>query len=167
MAPKPRHPHRDVIKGVAVSAGIILIAAGAFALANLWSSRPADTSHIRYSYSASDRFTRAQLDAAGRTVTDRFSDFHGCTLNEVSYDESKTDAALDSEERAKRESPSYDSSIYEAYRRYGRDRILMARADFTCDGTYAPLGRGDQTMEWYLRLDDDGRTWTEIDHGNG
>ncbi|KFI97454.1 hypothetical protein [Bifidobacterium stellenboschense] len=153
--------------GVVIAVIIVLAVVGLFAFARWWSDRPGDIAHARYTYSASDRFTRKQLDAAGKTIANAFTGFGGCTLDKVAYDETRTDRILDLEDKTKRESPSYSSSIYEAYKRYGRDRILMADVDFTCDGFEPSLSRGPQSMTWYLLLDDDGETWTEIDHGNG
>lgn len=153
--------------GVVIAAVIVLAVVGLFAFARWWSDRPGDIAHARYTYSASDRFTRKQLDAAGKTIANAFTDASGCTLDKVSYDETRTDKVLDLEDETKRESPSYSSSVYGAYKRYGRDRILMADVDFTCDGSETSLGHGPQSMTWYLLLGDDGKTWTEIDHGNG
>ncbi|MBT1161297.1 MULTISPECIES: hypothetical protein [Bifidobacterium] len=43
----------------------------------------------------------------------------------------------------------------------------IATVDLTCDGSDKSLTSGEQSMTDYLYLNDDGRTWTEIDHGNG
>ncbi|KFI92502.1 hypothetical protein BISA_0904 [Bifidobacterium saguini DSM 23967] len=130
-----------VIAGIAVLVVVMLCVVA---------NRPADTSHVQYTYSASSKFSKAQLDAAGKTVTRSFSGFTGCTLNKVSYDESTADKFLDWE---------YDEN--------DRERMFVATVDFTCDGSDMSLSKGPQSMSWYLRLNDDGKTWKEIDHGNG
>ncbi|KAB8287460.1 hypothetical protein DSM100688_1547 [Bifidobacterium ramosum] len=145
----------------------ILVLVGGLGLSHWYTHRTADTSHIVYEYSRSTKFTKAQLDAAGRKTADVFSGFGGCTIERISYDETQADRLLDLEDESKAASPSYWSRIYDAYHRYGRNRIFIATVDFTCDGGDASLGSGEQSMTDYLYLNDDGRTWTEIDHGNG
>lgn len=150
---------------VACIAVILLIGAG---VGLAWYvDRPADTSHITYSFSKSSKFTDAQLQTAGQTTAKVFSEFKGCTIEKISYDEQMADRMLDLEDKFKAESAAYSSAIYEAYKQYGRDRIFMATVDFTCDGTNASLSTGEQSMTDYLYLNNDGKTWTEIDHGNG
>lgn len=146
---------------------LLLVVVAVTGVVHWFGSRPADTSHIDYSFSASGKFTDAQLKAAGRKTAEVFSGFTGCTIERISYDEHRADGLLDLEDQAKAASPSYTSAIYDAYKRYGRDRIFIATVDFTCDGSDASLSAGEQSMTDYLYLDDDGKTWTEIDHGNG
>lgn len=156
-----------VILTVLAVAVPILVIVGGLGLSYWYTHRTADTSHIIYEYSRSAKFTKAQLDAAGRKTADVFSDFGGCTIERIAYDETQADRLLDLEDESKAASPSYWSRIYDAYHRYGRNRIFSATVDFTCDGGDASLGSGEQSMTDYLYLNDDGRTWTEIDHGNG
>ncbi|WP_158276262.1 hypothetical protein [Bifidobacterium callitrichidarum] len=169
MTASPSMPHRNRTP-CAVTLAVIVIALAAIA-GGLWlhryADRPADTSHIDYSFSASGKFTDAQLKAAGHKTAEVFSGFTGCTIERISYDEHRADGLLDLEDQAKAASPSYTSAIYDAYKRYGRDRIFIATVDFTCDGSDASLSAGEQSMTDYLYLDDDGKTWVEIDHGNG
>lgn len=153
--------------GIIIAIVTVILVVAICVFARWWMHRPADTSHVQYSYSSSTRFSKAQLDAAGRTITQSFSTLTGCTLHKVTYDEAKTDEMLDLEDKAKSASPDYWSSVYDAYQQYGRDRIFMATVDFDCDGSDPSLPDGPQSMTWYLRLNDDGRTWTEVDHGNG
>ncbi|WP_152209607.1 hypothetical protein [Bifidobacterium cebidarum] len=134
-----------VIAGVAVLVVVVWCV-----FAKWWMNRPADTSHVQYSYSASSKFDKAQLDAAGRTVTQSFSGFSGCTLNKVSYDEATANRMLEW---------GYDTEDH--------NRMFVATVYFTCDGSDPSLSKGAQSMSWYLRLNDDGKTWTEIDYGNG
>ncbi|PLS24748.1 hypothetical protein Tam1G_1336 [Bifidobacterium imperatoris] len=136
--------------GVVIVVIAVLIVVALCVFEKWWMDRPADTSHVQYSYSASSKFDKAQLDAAGKTVTQSFSGFTGCTLNKVSYDEAAANKFLDWE---------YDEN--------DRERMFVATVDFTCDGSDMSLSKGPQSMTWYLRLNNDGKTWTEIDHGNG
>ncbi|MBT1164988.1 hypothetical protein [Bifidobacterium felsineum] len=53
------------------------------------------------------------------------------------------------------------------YDENNRERMFVATVDFTCDGSDMSLSKGPQSMTWYLRLNNDGKTWTDIDHGNG
>ncbi|MBW3091408.1 hypothetical protein KIH79_00265 [Bifidobacterium sp. 82T10] len=145
----------------------ILVIVGGLGLSYWYTHRTADTSHIIYEYSRSAKFTKVQLDAAGHKTAEVFSVFSGCTIERISYDETRADRLLNLEDESKAESPSYWSAIYDAYHRYGRSRIFIATVDLTCDGSDATLSSGEQSMTDYLYLNDDGRTWTEIDHGNG
>ncbi|MBW3091194.1 hypothetical protein [Bifidobacterium miconisargentati] len=156
------------MKRIVIAICVLLLAVGAIGGVVHWfGSRSADTSHVEYAFSASSKFTDAQLKAAGHKTAEVFSGFAGCTIEKISYDEHRADKLLDLEDTAKAESPSYESAIYDAYKRYGRNRIFIATVDFTCDGSDASLSAGEQSMTDYLYLNDDGKTWIEIDHGNG
>lgn len=56
--------------GIIIAIVTVILVVAICVFARWWMHRPADTSHVQYSYSSSTRFSKAQLDDDGRTWTE-------------------------------------------------------------------------------------------------
>ncbi|MCI1673977.1 hypothetical protein [Bifidobacterium tibiigranuli] len=162
-----KRPSRHSIIPSIVIAVVIVMSLVAGGLIYWYKYRPADTSHITYTYSHSAKFTDAQMRGATQKTTEVFSKFTGCVINTISYDEQEANDLLASEIQTEKEYPGSSSSLYEAYKQHGANRVFIDTVAFTCDDSAdISLEHGTQErMTDILYLDADGKTWHEIEYG--
>lgn len=137
-------------------------------------NRPVDVSRLTVSLSESDRFTRRQLDDAVKAVLGSTSDYHGCSIDAISYDEARSDATLDYEKESIEHTPGSYSTVYGAgIARYGVDGMAVFRTDVTCGDSAYGMGLSPGHSGWsvFLAYDPDSSDashgWVLIDSGNG
>lgn len=143
------HRTKKVIKpAVRILGGIltpILIAAGILGMTALTMRlaipdlRPGQTSSAEIHLGPSRHYTREDLDACVRLVREQFrSDFKGCRLDSLTYDEDISDA--------------YDSP-------YGADTLVLLSDWSTTEGYEDPSGiTHAENWQWIFTRSDDG-TW--------
>ena len=162
-----------VARVLAASAVLAVIAAAVYR----WvcqPNRPVDTSHLTVSISESDRFTRRQLDDAVKALLDSTSDYRGCSIDAISYDETRSDAILNDEKESIEHTPGSYSTIYgKGITQYGVDGMAVFRMDVTCGDSAYGMGLSPGHSDWsdYLAYDpaasDADHGWVLIDSGNG
>ncbi|KFI54585.1 hypothetical protein BCAL_0843 [Bifidobacterium callitrichos DSM 23973] len=89
-------------------------------------------------------FTHAQIDDAIDAMLESKQSLHGCSIDSVTFDETRSDDMLRSEVRMVENSGADSgSSVYSAIRKYGIDHVAV----FTTDYAFAP-GSPDAERGW-------------------
>ena len=127
-----------VLTPVLIAAGILGMTALTMRLA-IPDLRPGQTSSAEIHLGPSQHYTREDLDACVRLVREKFrSDFKGCRLDSLTYDEDFSDA--------------YDSP-------YGADSLVLLSDWSTTEGCEDPSGiTHAENWQWIFTRSDDG-TW--------
>ena len=136
-------------------------------------NRPVDISHTQYVIKTGDKFTHRQIDDAIGVMLDRkWTNWHGCVIDKVTYDEAWSDRYLASEHQMTIDNPGYGSSFSAAIDKYGADRVAIFQTDFQCKGggDTMSMGTSRQTgwMDTYVydpASPDAKRGWVYIDSG--
>ncbi|KAA8815224.1 hypothetical protein EMB92_11290 [Bifidobacterium callitrichos] len=138
--------------------------------------KPLDTSHTRYVIATDGTgFMHAQIDDAIDAMLESKQSLHGCSIDSVTFDETRSDDMLRLEVRMVENSGADSgSSVYSAIRKYGIDHVAVFTTDFTCAHQSAygyGFNRGTTTgwHDYYAYAPgspDAERGWVYIDSGS-
>lgn len=151
-----------IMLSIMLSIAIIVVAA--FIFGALTTLRPGIVDNVQIDIGVSERFTQEEIESAIYVIKERFVNFSGCELLELTYDEALLNQQL---ERASRSSIGglnmYEPGENNVIIVHGR--IYISAAAGSASGPMPGAGPGFLPYHWILVRDSPPDSWRVVNWG--